>query len=89
MASLVSKFPSSGGSELGIYVRLRSASETELACRMVTTSRCASCQETLRCVQDAEFVICPSCRLISLVQWPRPDVCDLGDNKEDFEVGGG
>jgi hypothetical protein len=66
----------------GFIVRLRGLSETKEAFLRgeTTTSRCASCQASLRCVRDAEFVLCQACRFISPVQQ---------SNTDDFGVGGG
>lgn len=51
----------------GIFMPLRGSTETLAAVesRMARTVSCIACQATLRCVPDAELVICPDCFLLS------------------------
>lgn len=51
----------------GQYMPLRGSSETMAAVEsgIARTVTCMACQATLRCVPDAELVVCPDCRLLS------------------------
>jgi hypothetical protein len=51
----------------GEYLRLRGAEETWRAIRVdfCMPSECICCTLTLFCIQDAAFVLCPACRVIS------------------------
>ena len=54
---------------------LRGSTETLAAveCGMARTVSCIACQATLRCVPDAELVICPDCRLLSPLEHQNHD----------------
>ena len=51
----------------GQFLRLRGADETwrAIACDFYMPCACVCCSLTLFCVQDACFVLCPDCRVIS------------------------
>jgi hypothetical protein len=57
----------------GIFMKLRGSSESwqALQAGKVIITSCQVCDITLRCVEDAECVICPTCRVISPVQGVR------------------
>jgi hypothetical protein len=75
----------------GFIVRLRGYEETQEACRVpgkTKTTKCSSCKAALLCVEDAEFVLCQTCRFISPVQQSKRDFCSP-DDSSDFKLGGG
>jgi hypothetical protein len=51
----------------GIYARLRGSEETwnAIKCGNSTHTKCFSCELSLICISDAEYVICPACRVVS------------------------
>ncbi|GAX27019.1 hypothetical protein FisN_9Lh334 [Fistulifera solaris] len=51
----------------GIFARLRGSEETwnAIKCGNSTHTKCFSCELPLICISDAEFVICPACRVVS------------------------
>ena len=53
----------------GLEVPLRGSAETKEAIRRgtVTNAECMQCTKTLNCIDDAEYVLCPSCRCVSPV----------------------
>lgn len=54
----------------GVFMNLRGSSETwqALQAGRVTVTTCQLCCQLLRCVQDAECVLCPTCRVVSPLQ---------------------
>jgi hypothetical protein len=53
----------------GVYEILRGSVETTQAmqCGAITQVRCCCCTQTVQCIEDAAFFICPICRVISQV----------------------
>ena len=53
----------------GVTVPLRGSTETWEAIKdgRVTVTACCACQLELHCIEDAEFVICPDCWVVSSV----------------------
>ncbi len=51
----------------GVFVRLRGSEETWSAIQSgnSTHATCYSCELSLLCIADAEYVICPACRVVS------------------------
>ncbi|MEO0815325.1 MAG: hypothetical protein AAFY60_20870 [Myxococcota bacterium] len=51
----------------GVYERLRGSEETMAACRngRVCKSKCFNCDQELFCIDDADFVVCPDCAMVS------------------------
>ena len=51
----------------GKFLPLRGAIETWKAvqCDFYIPCTCLACSETIFCIQDASFVICPECRVVS------------------------
>ena len=51
----------------GLRVRLRGAEETmnAIASDRLATEFCTCCQELLHCVRDADYVLCPNCKVVS------------------------
>jgi hypothetical protein len=50
----------------GIFTRLRGAEETKMAIvdDFFMPCECPCCSQTIFCIQDADFVLCPDCRVI-------------------------
>lgn len=50
----------------GVFARLRGAEETRSAINrdFFMPCECACCSQTIFCIQDADFVLCPDCRVI-------------------------
>lgn len=50
----------------GIFAQLRGAEETTMAIKndFFMPCECPCCSETIFCIQDADFVLCPNCRII-------------------------
>ncbi len=65
----------------GVFLQLRGSAETWQAIRLnrITNTRCICCCTCLHCVQDAEYVICPDCRVVSPV---------YSNLSEDYKIGG-
>jgi hypothetical protein len=53
----------------GVFMKLRGSAETWQAIRLnrIINTRCICCYITLHCVRDADYVICPDCRVVSPV----------------------
>jgi hypothetical protein len=51
----------------GVHVRLRGASETWKAIEndYYMPAECICCESTIFCIQNADFVLCPDCRVVS------------------------
>lgn len=51
----------------GVFARLRGSEETWNAIKSgnSTHTKCFSCELSLLCISDAEYVICPACRVVS------------------------
>jgi predicted RNA-binding Zn-ribbon protein involved in translation (DUF1610 family) len=51
----------------GHHVRLRGADETWKAIEndYYMPTECISCESTIFCIQNADFVLCPDCRVVS------------------------
>jgi len=62
----------------GEYLRLRGADETWKAIQhdFYMPSKCSCCCTTIFCIQDANFILCPECRVVS----PMPGVYYEGSN---------
>jgi hypothetical protein len=54
----------------GVNVRLRGADETEKAIEQdyYMPAECLCCQAIILCIQNAEHVLCPDCRVVSRVE---------------------
>jgi hypothetical protein len=54
----------------GVQKTLRSSKETWQAIRdgRITVTACSRCKVELHCIEDAEFVVCPDCRVASQVE---------------------
>lgn len=54
----------------GVHVRLRGADETWKAIEQdyYMPTECLCCQVTIFCIQNAEFVLCPDCRVVSRME---------------------
>lgn len=53
----------------GVLVRLRGADETwNAVCQdFFLPSECRCCSQTIFCIQDADFILCPECKVVSPV----------------------
>jgi hypothetical protein len=62
----------------GQYVRLRGADETWHAIRhdAYLPCICSGCGNTVFCMDDADYVVCPICREVSPVRYDDVDVDD-------------
>jgi hypothetical protein len=54
----------------GVHVRLRGASETWKAIEhdYYMPAECVCCESTIFCIQNADFVLCPDCRVVSRME---------------------
>jgi hypothetical protein len=54
----------------GVQVRLRGASETWKAIEQdyYMPAECLCCQTTIFCIQNADYVLCPDCRVVSRME---------------------
>jgi hypothetical protein len=54
----------------GVHVRLRGADETWKAIEQdyYMPAECLCCQATIFCIQNADFVLCPDCRVVSRME---------------------
>jgi hypothetical protein len=54
----------------GVYVRLRGANETWKAIEndFYMPAECICCESTIFCIQNADFVLCPDCRVVSRME---------------------
>ena len=71
----------------GLRVRLRGAEETmnAIASDRLATEFCTCCQELLHCVRDADYVLCPNCKVVS----PLMENSYSGQQQHRQEGGGG
>jgi hypothetical protein len=67
----------------GVHERLRGADETLNAVKLdfYMPTECFCCSLTIFCIQDAEYILCPDCRVVS----PVPG--DVGDGLNSGGVG--
>jgi hypothetical protein len=67
-----SQMPSQSSIEIspGIQVRLRGADETWKAIEhdYYMPTECICCESTIFCIQDADYVLCPGCRVVSRLE---------------------
>jgi hypothetical protein len=56
----------------GVYVRLRGADETwkAIANDFYMPVECICCESTIFCIQNADYVLCPDCRVVSRMDTP-------------------
>jgi hypothetical protein len=54
----------------GVLVRLRGADETWKAIELdyYMPTECFCCQATIFCIQNADYVLCPDCRVVSRME---------------------
>jgi hypothetical protein len=54
----------------GVHVRLRGADETWKAIEndYYMPAECACCESTIFCIQNADYVLCPDCRVVSRME---------------------
>jgi hypothetical protein len=54
----------------GVHVRLRGANETWKAIEQdyYMPAECLCCQTTIFCIQNADYVLCPDCRVVSRME---------------------
>jgi hypothetical protein len=54
----------------GVHVRLRGAAETWKAIEndYYMPTECICCESTIFCIQNADFVLCPDCRVVSRME---------------------
>jgi hypothetical protein len=54
----------------GVHVRLRGAAETWKAIEndYYMPAECICCESTIFCIQNADFVLCPDCRVVSRME---------------------
>jgi hypothetical protein len=54
----------------GVHVRLRGAGETWKAIEndYYMPAECSCCESTIFCIQNADFVLCPDCRVVSRME---------------------
>jgi hypothetical protein len=54
----------------GVHVRLRGADETwkAIANDYYMPAECICCESTIFCIQNADYVLCPDCRVVSRVE---------------------
>ena len=82
----------------GVNVPLRGSTETWHAIKdgRVTVTTCCACQLELYCIEDAEFVICPDCWVVSSVDQTvggipleNEDICESDGEKKPASRGVG
>ncbi len=56
----------------GVHVRLRGADETwkAIANDFYMPAECICCETTIFCIQNADYVLCPDCRVVSCMEDP-------------------
>jgi hypothetical protein len=56
----------------GVHLRLRGADETwkAIANDYYMPAECICCESAIFCIQDADYVLCPDCRVVSLMEGP-------------------
>ena len=57
----------------GVFLRLRGAAETSWAIRndFYIPIECVCCTRTILCIQDADYVLCPDCRVVGPIRPPQ------------------
>jgi hypothetical protein len=73
----------------GVHVPLRGADETwkAIANDFYMPAECICCESTIFCIQDADYVLCPDCRVVSCMKDPsshRVGGVGLGFKYEDL-----
>jgi hypothetical protein len=73
----------------GVYVRLRGADETWKAIEndYYMPAECICCESTIFCIQNADYVLCPDCRVVSRMEslsYRRTGGVGLGFKYEDL-----
>ena len=63
----------------GVHVRLRGADETwkAIANDFYMPAECICCESMIFCIQNADYILCPDCRVVSRMENPSP--CGVGD----------
>jgi hypothetical protein len=63
----------------GVHVRLRGADETwkAIANDFYMPAECICCESMIFCIQNADYVLCPDCRVVSRME--NPSSCGAGD----------
>jgi hypothetical protein len=56
----------------GVHVRLRGADETWKAVEndFYMPAECICCESTIFCIQNADYILCPDCRVVSRMEDP-------------------
>jgi hypothetical protein len=56
----------------GVHVHLRGADETwkAIANDYYMPAECICCESTIFCIQNADYVLCPDCRVVSRMDGP-------------------
>lgn len=74
----------------GVFARLRGSEETWNAIQSgnSTRAKCFSCELALLCISDAEYVICPSCRVVSPIATGNYGQERLSNNRLHRHTGG-
>jgi hypothetical protein len=54
----------------GVHVRLRGADETWKAIEndFYMPAECICCESTIFCIQNADYILCPDCRVVSRME---------------------
>jgi hypothetical protein len=73
----------------GVHVRLRGADETwkAIANDYYMPTECICCESTIFCIQNADYVLCPDCRVVSRMNDPSSHImggAGLGFKYEDL-----
>uniref|UniRef100_A0A7S3DSH9 Uncharacterized protein n=1 Tax=Entomoneis paludosa TaxID=265537 RepID=A0A7S3DSH9_9STRA len=73
----------------GVQVKLRGASETKECVRrdFFVPCQCCSCDLDMFCIQDADYVLCPQCRVVNPLDTHNNN--DSKDSKQPTGPGGG
>ena len=61
--------------EPGVFLRLRGAVETQMAIQSghFIATDCPCCTATICCIENADYVVCPDCRVVSPIQGAAND----------------
>lgn len=72
--------------EPGWFAHLRGATETfdAVKCDFFVPTECYCCSSTVFCIQDADFILCPTCRVVSQIS-----VENGGGSEQNGGTGGG
>jgi hypothetical protein len=64
----------------GVHVRLRGADETwkAIANDFYMPAECVCCESMIFCIQNADYILCPDCRVVSRMEDPSSP-CGVGD----------